>query len=292
MYRILIAALFLVNFCVNTKGQVPLKKSSRPTINKNLNLSKNDNRSKSKSIISAFDLDNDDIIQKNELNLAIDFLQSIQKMETKGFDSNKLLSILDSTTKNLKSIDSVDRPRRPTLRPRVSSRNATTSNEKSSERGIQKKSTLSSRPKRISRASTRKLSTSKRSVVNPSNSAKPQSLTKPTPQKSSTNVVKSTNKPSLPKRPKVLPSKKSPKISPSYTEVSNDELITIEKLEDVKEKIIAANKSKKWDNNNEAKVFLRSFLRNIRAYSRSIKSGNVTDQIKEDYAKALDLIGN
>ena len=291
MYRILITALFLVNFCVNTKGQVLPKKSSRPKINKNLDLSKNDNRSKSKSIIAAFDLDNDDIIKKNELILAIDFLQSIQKMEGEGFDSNKLLSILDST-KNLKSIDSVDRLRRPTLRPRVSSRNATTSNEKSSERGIQKKSTLSSRPKRISRASARKLSTSKRSVVNPSNSAKPQSLTKPTPQKNSTNVVKSTNKPSLPKRPKVSPSKNRPKISPSNTEVSNDELITVEKLEDVKEKIIAANRSKKWDNNNEAKVFLRSFLRNIRAYSRSIKSGNVTDQIKEDFAKALDLIGN
>ncbi len=291
MYRILFAALFLVNFCVNTKGQVLPKKSSRPTINKNLNLSKNDNRSKSKSLIAAFDLDNDDIIQKNELVLAIDFLQSIQKMEGEGFDSNKLLSILDSA-KSFKSIDSVDRPRRPTLRPRVSSRNATTSNEKSSERGIQKKSSLSSRPKRISRASTRKLSTSKRSVVSPSNSAKPQSLTKPTPQKSSTNVVKNTNKPSLPKRPNISPSIKRPKISPSNTEVSNDELITIEKLEDVQEKIIAANKSKKWDNNNEAKVFLRSFLRNIRAYSRSIKSGNITDKIKEDYAKALDLIGN
>ena len=290
MYRILFAALFLVNFCVNTKGQVLPTKSSRPTINKNLNLSKNDNRSKSKSLIAAFDLDNDDIIQKNELVVAIDFLQSIQKMEGEGFDSNKLLSILDSA-KNSKSIDSVDRPRRPTLRPRVSSRNATTSNEKSSERGIQKKSTLSSRPKRISRASTRKLSTSKRSVVSPS-SAKPQSLTKPTPKKSSTNVVKNTNKPSLPKRPNISPSIKRPKISPSNTEVSNDELITVEKLEDVKEKIIAANRSKKWDNNNEAKVFLRSFLRNIRAYSRSIKSGNITDKIKEDYSKALDLIGN
>jgi hypothetical protein len=267
------------------------KKPSRPTINKNLNISKNDNRSKSKSLIAAFDLDNDDIIQKNELVVAIDFLQSIQKMEGEGFDSNKLLSILDSA-KNFKSIDSVDRPRRPTLRPRVSSRNATTSNEKSSERGIQKKSALSSRPKRISRASTRKLSTSKRSVVSPSNSAKPQSLTKPTPQKSSTNVVKSTNKPSLPKRPNISPSKKRPNISPSNTDVSNDELITVEKLEDVKKKIIAANKSKKWDNKNEAKVFLRSFLRNISAYSRSIKSGNVTDQIKEDYAKALGLIGN
>jgi hypothetical protein len=267
------------------------KKSSRPTINKNLNLSKNDNRSKSKSLIAAFDLDNDDIIQKNELVVAIDFLQSIQKMEGEGFDSNKLLSILDSA-KNLKSSDSADRPRRPTLRPRVSSRNATTSNEKSSERGIQKKSALSSRPKRISRASTRKLSTSKRSVVSPSNSAKPQSLTKPTPQKSSTNVVKSTNKPSLPKRPNISPSKKRPNISPSNTDVSNDELITVEKLEDVKKKIIAANKSKKWDNKNEAKVFLRSFLRNISAYSRSIKSGNVTDQIKEDYAKALGLIGD
>ena len=291
MYRILFAALFLVNFCVNTKGQVLPKKSSRPTINKNLNLSKNDNRSKSKSLIAAFDLDNDDIIQKNELVVAIDFLQSIQKMEGEGFDSNKLLSILNSA-KNLKSSDSADRPRRPTLRPRVSSRNATTSNEKSSERGIQKKSALSSRPKRISRASTRKLSTRKRSVVSPSNSAKPQSLTKPTLQKSSTNVVKSTNKPSLPKRPNISPSKKRPNISPSNTDVSNDELITVEKLEDVKKKIIAANKSKKWDNNNEAKVFLRSFLRNISAYSRSIKSGNVTDQIKEDYAKALGLIGN
>ena len=291
MYRILFAALFLVNFCVNTKGQVLPKKSSRPTINKNLNLSKNDNRSKSKSLIAAFDLDNDDIIQKNELVVAIDFLQSIQKMEGEGFDSNKLLSILDSA-KNLKSSDSADRPRRPTLRPRVSSRNATTSNEKSSERGIQKKSALSSRPKRISRASTRKLSTSKRSVVSPSNSAKPQSLTRPTLQKSANNVVKSTNKPSLPKRPNISPSKKRPQSSPSNTEVSNDELITVEKLEDVKKKIIAANKSKKWDNNNEAKVFLRSFLRNISAYSRSIKSGNVTDQIKEDYAKALGLIGN
>ena len=291
MYRILFAALFLVNFCVNTKGQVLPKKSSRPTINKNLNLSKNDNRSKSKSLIAAFDLDNDDIIQKNELVVAIDFLQSIQKMEGESFDSNKLLSILDSA-KNLKSSDIADRPRRPTLRPRVSIRNATTSNDKSSERGIQKKSALSSRPKRISRASTRKLSTSKRSVVSPSNSAKPQSLTRPTLQKSANNVVKSTNKPSLPKRPNISPSKKRPQISPSNTEVSNDELITVEKLEDVKKKIIAANKSKKWDNNNEAKVFLRSFLRNISAYSRSIKSGNVTDQIKEDYAKALGLIGN
>ena len=85
---------------------------------------------------------------------------------------------------------------------------------------------------------------------------------------------------------------KRPKISPTNVKVSNDELITVEKLEDVKEKIIAANKSKKWEDNNEAKVFLRSFLRNISVYSRSIKSGNVTDKIKEDYAKALDLIGN
>ena len=226
----------------------------------------------------------------------VDFLDEKREMERKRYRavkrwSNKLLSILDSA-KNLKSSDSADRPRRPTLRPRVSSRNATTSNEKSSERGIQKKSALSSRPKRISRASTRKLSTSKRSVVSPSNSAKPKSLTRPTLQKSANNVVKSTNKPSLPKRPNISPSKKRPQISPSNTEVSNDELITVEKLEDVKKKIIAANKSKKWDNNNEAKVFLRSFLRNISAYSRSIKSGNVTDQIKEDYAKALGLIGN
>ena len=282
MYRFLIAALFLVNLCVNTKGQVLPEKPSRPTIKKNINVSNNDNKSRSKSIISAFDLDNDDKIQKNELVDAIDFLQSIQKLEGESFDSSKLLSILDSA-KNLKSTDSVDRPRRPTLRPRVSSRNATTSKEKSPERGIQKKSTLSSRPKRISRASTRKLSTSKRSVVSPSNRTKPQSLTRPTPQKSSNNVVKSTNKPSLPKRPK---------ISPTNVKVSNDELITVEKLEDVKEKILAANKSKKWQDNNEAKVFLRSFLRNIRVYSRSIKSGNVTDKIKEDYAKALDLIGN
>ena len=282
MYRILFTALFLGNFCVNTIGQVLPKKPARPTINKNSNLSKNNNILKSESIIAAFDLNNDNIIKKNELTVAINFLQSIQKMEDEGFDSNKLLSILDST-KNLKSTYSAVRPQRPTLRPRVSSRNTTTSSEKASERGIQKKSSLPSRPKRISRASTRKLSTSKRSVASPSNRTKPQSSTEPTPQKSSDNVVKSTKTPSLPKRPK---------ISPSDLVVSNEELITVEKLEDVKGKIIAANRNKKWENNKEAKAFLRSFLRNISSYSRSIKSGNVTDQIKEDYTKALDLIGS
>ncbi len=281
MYRILFTALFLGNFCVNTIGQVLPKKPARPTINKNSN-PKNNNIFKSESIIAAFDLNNDNIIKKNELTVAIDFLQSIQKMEDEGFDSNKLLSILDST-KNIKSTYSAERPRRPTLRPRVSSRNTTTSSEKASERGIQKKSSLPSRPKRISRASTRKLSTSKRLVASPSNRTKPQSSTVPTPQKSSDNVVKSTKTPSLPKRPK---------ISPSDLVVSNEELITVEKLEDVKDKIIAANRNKKWENNKEAKVFLRSFLRNISSYSRLIKSGNVTDQIKEDYTKALDLIGS
>ena len=282
MYRFLFTALFLVIFCVNTIGQALPKKPARPKINKNININNNNNALKSKSIITAFDLNMDNIIEKNELNVAIDFLQSIQRMEDEGFDSNKLLSILDSE-KNLKSNESADRPRRPTLRPRVSSRNTTTSSEKSSDRGIQKKSTIQSRPKRISRASTRKLSTRKRSVTSPSNRTKPQSVTKPTPQNSADNVVKSTKKPSLPIRPKVLTSDLA---------ANNDELITVKKLEDVKNKIIAANRDKKWENNKGAKDFLRSFLRNIRPYSRSVKSGNVTEQIREDYTKALDLIGS
>ena len=89
MYRILFTALFLGNFCVNTIGQVLPKKPARPTINKNSNLSKNNNILKSESIIAAFDLNNDNIIKKNELTVAINFL--VEALEILfGLDGNVL----------------------------------------------------------------------------------------------------------------------------------------------------------------------------------------------------------